>query len=99
MDNGIRQPFGTTELHEECIVFEPPHRFGYETKNGLLGGRIRTTESVFNFSRDGDETEVTLSGTTQVKGILRLLEPLFARMIRDELESQLTKLRSTLERT
>lgn len=90
-------PFGTTELHEECIVFEPPNRYGYETKNGLFGGRIRTTESVFNFTQDGDGTQVTISGETQVKGLLRVLQPLFKRMVTDELQSQLTELKSAME--
>lgn len=90
-------PFGTTELHEECIVFEPPNRFGYETTNGLFGGRVRTTESIFHFSEDGDGTRVTISGMTQVQGVLRLLQPLFGRMIRSELEGQLSELKSTLE--
>lgn len=90
-------PFGVTELHEECIAYEPPNRFGYETKNGLLGGRIRTVESVFNFSEDGTGTRVTLSGKTQVKGVLKILQPLFRRMVHDELESQLEALKSTME--
>lgn len=90
-------PFGVTELHEECIVYEPPNRFGYETKNGLLGGRIRTVESVFKFSEDGTGTRVTLSGETQVKGVLKILQPLFRRMVHDELKSQLEELKSTME--
>lgn len=90
-------PFGVTELREECILYERPNRFGYETKNGLLGGRIRTVESVFHFSEAGDETEVTLSGETQVNGVLRILQPLFKRMVHDELRSQLDELKSTME--
>lgn len=92
-------PFGVTELHEECIVYEQPNRFGYETKNGLLGGRIRTTESVFNFAQDGDGTKLTLSGETQVNGVLRVLRPLFKRMVHGELQTQLAELKSTLENT
>ena len=90
-------PFGITELHEECIAFESPNRFGYETTNGLFGGRVRTTESIFHFSEDDAGTRVTISGETQVQGVLRLLEPVFGRMVRSDLEDQLAELKSTLE--
>lgn len=78
-------------------MYEPPNRFGYETKNGLLGGRIRPTESVFDFTDNGDGTTITLSGETQVTGVLRVLQPVFKRMVHDVLETRLAELESTLE--
>lgn len=88
---------GTTEDYEECIGYDPPNRFGLETENGLLDGRIRTSELMFDFSEDGDGTRVTISGTTQVNGILSLLQPLFGPMFGDAVEGHLAGLKSTLE--
>lgn len=48
-------------------------------------------------TRDGDGTESTLSGATQVTGVLCVLQPLFKRMVHDELRTQLSELKATLE--
>lgn len=52
---------------------------------------------MFDFSEDGDGTRVTISGTTQVNGILSLLQPLLGPVFRDAVEGHLAGLTSTLE--
>lgn len=88
---------GTSEMTLECIEYEPPSRFGYRTPTGMLGGRLKTTKAEYTFTQNGDGTRLLWSATIEVSGLLRLLKPLLARMVREDVETSFTELKSLLE--
>lgn len=90
-------PWGTTEIVDKCTAYEPPNRFGYYTTDGVFGGRFRNVDAEYIFTPEGESTRVSYSTTTEVKGIARLLKPLLAKMVEDEVKSQLEELQSLLE--
>lgn len=83
---------GTAELVNECTVYEPPSRFGYRNEGSVA------TDAVYTFTEAGNGTLATWAGTTEFRGVMRLLEPFAGRMLRNEIKSSLEELKSTLER-
>lgn len=88
---------GPAETTMECIAYDPPTRFGYTTPTGMMGGRLKTVEAIYTFTGDGDRTRVEWSGTIEVSGVLRLLEPLLARSLRSDVDTSLRNLQTQLE--
>lgn len=88
---------GTEETTMECIAYDPPTKFGYTTPVGMMGGRLTTEEAMFTFSESGDSTRLDWSGTIEVSGFLRLLQPVLARMLRSDVDTSLENLKSVLE--
>lgn len=88
---------GTSELTLECTEYDPPSKFGYRTPSGMMGGRLKTTAAEYTFTENGDGTQLQWSATIEVNGVLRLLTPLLARMVRNDVETSLTDLKSLLE--
>jgi hypothetical protein len=72
--------------------FEPGLRFGYRPVSGPL-----RTHNVYSFEPDADGTLVALTDEIELSGILALLEPLMARMVRRQYEANLGRLKTILE--
>lgn len=89
---------GTSELPMECTVYEPPTRFGYRTRTGLLGNRVQNTGAEYTCTPQGDQTRLAWAGTIETRGAARLLEPLLSRMLRKDVESSLETVKSVMER-
>lgn len=83
---GVR---GTDEIGFECTGYEPPNRFTYRMTSGFFGDRVRASEARYTFSNDGDQTRMPFSGTVRVDGLMRLIQPLLAWMLRNQLEDSL----------
>lgn len=81
----------------EYIEYNPPTTFGYTTPSGMIGGRLKTAEAIYTFTREGDRTRVVWSGTIEVSGLLRLLQPLLARSLRSDVDTSLENLKTQLE--
>lgn len=88
---------GTNEIVMECIEYDPPNRFGYRTPEGFFGGRVKTTQATYTFTRNGNGTHVEWTGTFDVSGVLRFFRPILARMARKDLETSFEELESQLE--
>jgi uncharacterized membrane protein len=52
---------------------------------------------VFNSAQDGAGTQITFTGTASLKGLWRLVEPLFAGELRKGITDELMKLKNILE--
>ena len=87
---------GSTEIIMECIIYEPPNRYGYKTVSGFSNDRLMTTEE-FTFRNQEDGTQLTQSSSVQLRGYLRFLQPLLSRMIQTGVESNHMTLKSILE--
>lgn len=88
---------GESETTMECIAYDPPNEFGYTTPAGMMGGRLKTAEAIYTFTRDGDGTRVDWSGTIELNGLIRLLRPILSRSLRGDVQTSLENLKSILE--
>ena len=76
----------------EVTELEPGARFGYRPVSGPL-----RTHNVYTFEPDAGGTLVTLTDEIELSGIVRLFEPLMARMVRRQYGANLGRLKAILE--
>ncbi len=77
----------------EVKEFEPNRRFRAEVTSGL--GRI---DGVYEMAPvDGGKTRLSVSGRVELHGALRLLSPVFARMMRKNGSATMENIRRILE--
>lgn len=65
--------------------------------SGFYGDRVRASEARYTCSNDGDQTRMTFSGTGRVDGVMRLIQPLLAWMLRNQLVYSFQDLKTVLE--
>lgn len=81
----------TSVLENECTEYERPYRFGYRNDGSVA------TEGLYLFEEKGEETRVTWEGTTEFTGFMRLLKPIIARSMADEIETNMSELKAVME--
>lgn len=88
----VKAPLGRAETVDECTEYEPPSRFGYRSTSGSI-----PVEAGYTFTPDGHVSRLRYTGTIEVSGLLRLMQPLLARTIRKDVAASLAGLKSLLE--
>lgn len=87
---------GATEIRLECTEYDPPDRFGYRSVSGFVGDRLGGRD-LFTFSEEGEKTRLTRAVTVEIRGFMRLLQPLLKPLIRKRATEIHENLKSTLE--
>lgn len=81
----------TSVLENECTVYERPTKFAYKN-----GGSV-ATENLYTFEKTNSGTLMTWEGTTEFKGVMRLLKPILARSMANEIKENQFRLKEILE--
>jgi uncharacterized protein YndB with AHSA1/START domain len=76
----------------EVTEYEPNRKFAEKTTSGSL----QSTELITFESVDGG-TKVTVAGEVEASGFIKMAEPLFARMAKRQLETDISNLKDILE--
>ena len=79
-------------MHVEVTEVEPGVRFAYKGVAGPL-----TTFNTYTFETVAGGTKVTHADELELRGPLRLIEPLLGRMLRRQFEADLASLKVHLE--
>jgi uncharacterized protein YndB with AHSA1/START domain len=86
-----RGPFGKAEVMEQCTAIEEDLLFSQTCPYPMPHGGTYAFESV------PDGTQVTTRGHVQLRGPMKVLKPLVARMASRDLDKSLAALKSVLE--
>ena len=81
-----------TGIVVEVTELEPGATFAYRPVSGPL-----RTHNIYTFEITAGGTQITLTDEIELTGIFGLLEPLMARMVRRQYQSNLAKLKTILE--
>jgi uncharacterized membrane protein len=76
----------------EVTELEPGARFAYRPVSGPL-----RTHNVYTFESTAGGTQITLTDEIELSGLLGLLEPAMARLVRRQYQANLTRLKTILE--
>ena len=87
-----KEPWGTIEHVAEVTVYEPPRQMAYKAVSGPLPTAVTQT-----LDPVASGTRVTLTVHVQPRGLLKLLQPLLRRTLRQTLQGNLVRLQSLLE--
>ncbi len=87
-----RRFFGrTTDMIWEVTTFQPPHTRGFKMEGAFPSTGVMTWESV------PEGTRLRVEVTTKARGVLKLLEPLLARTVRQQNAKDFATLKQLLE--
>lgn len=92
----IDRPIGTADVIVECTEYDPPTRFAYRTPSGMLGGRLKWAGE-YTLTEEGPGTHLAVESLIQVRGWLRLVRPVVARIGRENAEETFVDLQSAIE--
>ena len=87
-----KEPWGTIETVAEVTVYEPPQQMTYKAVSGPLPAEVTET-----FEPVEGGTRVTITVHVQTRGLLKLLQPLMRRTLRQTLQGNLVTLQRLLE--
>jgi uncharacterized protein YndB with AHSA1/START domain len=87
-----KRPGGRSSMDVEVTEVEPSARFAYRGEAGPL-----STINTYTFESDAYGTKVTHTDEVELRGMLRLIEPLLGRMLRRQFEADLASLKAHLE--
>ena len=89
----LRKVMGrNTETTMEFTQYDPPHKFAAKALDGPLA-----VEFTHRFEPVGDGTQVTTEMVGQMRGILRLADPLIGRWMKGIVVEELNNLKNVLE--
>ena len=86
-----KEPWGTIEHMAEVTVYEPPRQMTYKAVSGPFPAEVTET-----FASVEGGTRVTLTVHVQPRGLLKLLQPLLRRTLRQTLQGNLVRLQNLL---
>lgn len=76
----------------EVTELEPNATFAYRPISGPL-----QTHNVYSFTGEAGSTQITLTDEVELGGVLGILEPLMARLVRRQYQANLGRLKTILE--
>ena len=91
--SGVARPMGRrVESTQEVVEYEPNSKYAIKSTSGPVA-----SQDNYTFESVAGGTKLTRVAEAEVSGVFKLAEPLFARMMRRQFETNFANLKDLLE--